>query len=259
MTRAAQALLARALGVPAGTALPSYVQRRAQELDSYLQSRLPPEHPVVVAHAAAIIAAWRSLKGAGAMGTAAGALYASMGQDAPTPSASTRSTQSNTVWRLLSNAMQGIPSAERLPDSMLARCAELDALLRDSRLPEEHPFVQAHVAGIVVDSQATDAGWLARRAAQALKAWQAEQEQRQTALEAQALELQKQGRLLESTRAEICQREATLEEQTKKLAQQQAEQRRALDARKKALDKREATLARPVWKRWWDALVDALQ
>ena len=251
MTRATQALLARALGVPAGTALPAYVQRRAKEIDYYLQeSRLPPGHPVVVAHAASIVAAWRALRGAGAMGMAASALYDSMGQDSPIPPSSPRSTQSSAVWNLLSMARHGMPNAERLSDSMLARGIEIDALLRAVLLPEEHPVVQDHVARIVVDSQEMDAGWMATQAAQALKAWHAgaksqrtEQERReqeldakQKALDAQALKLQEQRRLLEGKQAEICQRHA------------------ALAIREATLDKREEALARPFWKRWWDAL-----
>ncbi len=85
MTRP-QAILARALDISDGKPLPAYVQRRATELEYYLQDcRLPADHPVVQAHVAGIVADWRAHVATQSMVQAVKALYTAMGQRIPSP------------------------------------------------------------------------------------------------------------------------------------------------------------------------------
>ncbi len=171
MTRA-QAVLARAMGIPAGTALPAYVQGRATEVDYLLQrSRLPAGHPVVQAHVAGIISDWRLLEAAVSMERSALDVLKALGQATPRPPASRRGMLPRPVWTVMSMAWTGRPDAEALPDVVLARADEIIRLLRDARLPAEHPTVRAHAGRIAAECRAQEAAKLGRTAARALRAW----------------------------------------------------------------------------------------
>ncbi len=245
MTRA-QAVLATALGIRAGTALPAYVQGRARELDSYLQdSHLPSGHPVVLAHAARIATDWSVQVAAQNMGQAALALYATIGQPSPSPPPSSpRGAQPRAVWRLLATANGRSPNTDRLPATVLARADELARLLRDARLPADHPIVLAHAARIVSDSRVLEAAGLAQQAATALQAWLEDAKRRQAILDRREQEL-------EAKETELDQRQKALEAREADAY----ERARVLHAREAALALRESKSAeqpaQSYWKRLW--------
>ncbi len=62
----------------------------------------------------------------------------------------------------------GIRSGTPLPPYVLRRAAELDQLLQESRLPPEHPVVQAHVHAIAADWQTVSAAAVMERSALAV-------------------------------------------------------------------------------------------
>ena len=241
MTRAVQVLLARAMGVPDGEPLPAYVQGRSAEIDILLrESRLPAGHPVVQAHAAGIAMDWRAQEAAQALGQAALALYGATGQNAPSPPpGSPRGACSRAVWRLLSTAMTGTPDAERLPASVLARAGELDRVLREARLPANHPDVLAHAARIVVDSRVQEAAGLAQQASAMFRAWRAETKRRHD-------ELVHREQAVESKEATLDQRLAELE--TREVAV--VERERVLHAREASLELRDKS-TRPAVPGLW--------
>ncbi len=242
MTRAAQALLARSLGIQAGTALPAYVQGRATELDVFLQDcRLPAGHPVVQAHAAGIASDWRAQEAASAQGTAALALYGAIGKPAPSPSpGSPRSVQSRAVWNILSTAMTGRPGAETLPAAVLARAGELDLLLREGRLPADHPIVRAHAARIVSDCRVLEAAGLALQATEMLRGWLREAGRRQASLD-------RREQTVEDREAALARRQEALDAQEAALT----ERTRVLDAREASLELRERQATeQPSQNRW---------
>ncbi len=245
MTRA-QALLARALDIPDGKPIPAYVQGRATELEYYLQDcRLPADHPVVQAHVAGIVADWRVQAVTLSMVQAIKVLCTAIGQEPPSlPPGSPQGACPRTIWRILSMALTGRPNAETLPASILARATELERLLRDARLPADHPHVQAHAARIVADGRMLIATGLAQQAATVLRAWQAETKRCQASLDRRKQELED--------------REAELDQRQKALEAREAdayERARVLHAREAALALRESNdaeqPAQSYWKRLW--------
>ena len=245
MTRA-QALLARALDIPDGKAIPAYVQGRASELEYYLQDcRLPADHPVVQAHVAEIVTDWRAHVAAQSMGQSAMTLYGAIGKtEPPPPPRLPQGTCPRAVWRLLSQATTGTPTVERLPATVLARAGELERLLREGRLPTGHPAVRAHAARIVSNGRVLEAAGLALQAAKALRAWREDAGRRQAILDRREQELEAKETELDRRQAELDAREADAYERA-----------RVLHAREAALALRESKgveqPAQSCWRRLW--------
>ncbi|MCR5259951.1 MAG: hypothetical protein K6E40_17610 [Desulfovibrio sp.] len=195
----------------------------------------------MLAHAARIATDWSVQVAAQNMGQAALALYATIGQTAPSPPpGSLRGAYPSTVWRLLATAMGRSPSTDRLPATVLARADELDRLLRDARLPAGHPIVRAHAARIVSDSRVQEATELAQQTAKALRAWQAQAKQRQA-------DLDRREQTVEDREAVLARRQAALDAQEAALT----ERTRVLDAREASLELRERQATeQPSQNRW---------
>ncbi len=247
MTRP-QAILARALDISDGKPLPTYVQRRATELEYYLQDcRLPADHPVVQAHVAEIVTDWRAHVAAQSMGQSAMTLYGAIGKtEPPPPPRLPQGTCPRAVWRLLSQATTGTPTVERLPATVLARAGELERLLREGRLPTGHPAVRAHAARIVSNGRVLEAAGLALQAAKALRAWREDAKRRQAILDRREQELEAKEAVLSRRQEALDAQDATLTERA-----------RVLHAQEKALELK-AGQAQPAAPGIWARIVAIL-